>query len=324
MLNERRPINAEIRQAVYDKYNGRCTYCGRQITWSEFTIDHIVPLANGGTNEIDNLTCSCEHCNYLKGTKNTREFKIFVYTIIANALRFINNGLYDFDTGKFEFYSEKKSYNDFSLDEKKKFNNMLAPQMERFRKYINNPKINDKANMDTLADSIQNSFNNENKPPIKKSYTITEDELNELDKQKEEELQSEVSKVFESADDTIEEPEPSPMIPEEKEEDDSKEENVQQLSNPLPKGVFVQAEFKSLPKTLSPNARHFLGRVGQLFSTNPNLPLNETIAYYAALLEGQMDEKDYSKVVKELVSRGVLTGHKKFRKGKLVLVEHYV
>lgn len=40
-----------------------CTYCGSD---SSITVDHVVPLSKGGTNEIDNLTPACKPCNSSK------------------------------------------------------------------------------------------------------------------------------------------------------------------------------------------------------------------------------------------------------------------
>jgi hypothetical protein len=36
-----------------------------------FTIDHIVPLAQGGTDNLDNLALACFHCNRKKADKTT-------------------------------------------------------------------------------------------------------------------------------------------------------------------------------------------------------------------------------------------------------------
>jgi 5-methylcytosine-specific restriction endonuclease McrA len=32
-----------------------------------FTVDHIIPIAKGGTNSFDNLALACSHCNRQKG-----------------------------------------------------------------------------------------------------------------------------------------------------------------------------------------------------------------------------------------------------------------
>jgi 5-methylcytosine-specific restriction endonuclease McrA len=44
-----------------------CTYCGTPATeGNPLTIDHIVPLSRGGTNQLSNLTVACARCNRAK------------------------------------------------------------------------------------------------------------------------------------------------------------------------------------------------------------------------------------------------------------------
>lgn len=45
---------------------GRCVACGIK---APLTVDHIVPLAKGGTNWIENCQCLCRQCNSRKHTK---------------------------------------------------------------------------------------------------------------------------------------------------------------------------------------------------------------------------------------------------------------
>ena len=51
--------------------NGKCFYCNIELLpfgnkKTSFTIDHIIPLCNGGTNELINLVPSCLSCNCRK------------------------------------------------------------------------------------------------------------------------------------------------------------------------------------------------------------------------------------------------------------------
>jgi len=44
-----------------------CTYCGSPATeGNPLTIDHVVPLTRGGTNQRENLTVACYRCNRTK------------------------------------------------------------------------------------------------------------------------------------------------------------------------------------------------------------------------------------------------------------------
>ncbi len=45
---------------------GICYYCERKVTFSELTMDHLVPLARGGRSTKDNLVPSCKDCNNRK------------------------------------------------------------------------------------------------------------------------------------------------------------------------------------------------------------------------------------------------------------------
>ena len=45
-----------MRQRVYDKYDGHCAYCGREIKMSEMQVDHIIPIAHSILGQLDH-TC---------------------------------------------------------------------------------------------------------------------------------------------------------------------------------------------------------------------------------------------------------------------------
>lgn len=51
-----------------------CAYCGTDFTFAVPTVDHVRPLARGGTNDLDNLAWACLHCNLRKGTKLVEEW----------------------------------------------------------------------------------------------------------------------------------------------------------------------------------------------------------------------------------------------------------
>ena len=50
-----------------------CEYCHISEQWQyvRFTVDHIIPVKIGGTNEEDNLALACFHCNRRKGLQVT-------------------------------------------------------------------------------------------------------------------------------------------------------------------------------------------------------------------------------------------------------------
>jgi 5-methylcytosine-specific restriction endonuclease McrA len=63
------------REKIYQKFNGRCAYCGRKITLKEMQVDHYYPkhmpslsLAYGGfdVESFKNMMPSCRACNHYK------------------------------------------------------------------------------------------------------------------------------------------------------------------------------------------------------------------------------------------------------------------
>ena len=59
-----RYIPKAVRQAVLIRDNYRCVKCGTQ---KNLQFDHIVAIANGGSNEAGNVQLLCKRCNLDKG-----------------------------------------------------------------------------------------------------------------------------------------------------------------------------------------------------------------------------------------------------------------
>lgn len=60
------PIPAEVRKYVFQRDKYQCQSCGKTTTETQLTIDHIIPLARGGQNDISNLQTLCSRCNQKK------------------------------------------------------------------------------------------------------------------------------------------------------------------------------------------------------------------------------------------------------------------
>jgi hypothetical protein len=58
---------------LHEQQGGRCAYCRATLTL-RYTIDHIVPLARGGSNDPTNLCIACLICNSSKGAKLLSEW----------------------------------------------------------------------------------------------------------------------------------------------------------------------------------------------------------------------------------------------------------
>jgi hypothetical protein len=61
----RRAIGLAERGLIASAWNNKCAYCEDQAT--TFEIDHIVPHADGGSCDLENLCLSCKSCNRRKG-----------------------------------------------------------------------------------------------------------------------------------------------------------------------------------------------------------------------------------------------------------------
>lgn len=82
-------FSSDTRGRIYSKYNGICQICGRPVNKAEMTIDHIVPLAKGGTNEENNLQPAHEYCNQIKSCNTPQELTQFNVDALSYSL--LNN-----------------------------------------------------------------------------------------------------------------------------------------------------------------------------------------------------------------------------------------
>lgn len=65
------PYNSAV-QAERDKHT--CQSCGRKAPEVVLEVDHLLPVAKGGTDDFDNLITSCKDCNRGKYTKLIEDF----------------------------------------------------------------------------------------------------------------------------------------------------------------------------------------------------------------------------------------------------------
>jgi len=68
-------LSVDTVEELKAEYGGFCPYCNDKI--DDGHIDHIVPIASGGTNDRDNLVYCCATCNYEKWTRSLLEFMIY-------------------------------------------------------------------------------------------------------------------------------------------------------------------------------------------------------------------------------------------------------
>ncbi len=60
------PIPSSVRKYVFERDNYCCQSCGKTNEETQLTIDHIIPLAKGGSNDLSNLQTLCFKCNRAK------------------------------------------------------------------------------------------------------------------------------------------------------------------------------------------------------------------------------------------------------------------
>lgn len=69
-----RKISKSLRFEVFQRDKYTCQYCGRKPPEVELEVDHLIPVAEGGTDDFDNLVTSCRDCNRGKSTKIIEAF----------------------------------------------------------------------------------------------------------------------------------------------------------------------------------------------------------------------------------------------------------
>ena len=65
-------LGYEVREYLLNKWERKCAYCNAQDL--PLQVEHIFPLAKGGTDRVSNLCLACESCNLNKGTQDIELF----------------------------------------------------------------------------------------------------------------------------------------------------------------------------------------------------------------------------------------------------------
>ena len=63
------------RKNVWIRDRGTCQYCGRKVSLSNFTFDHVTPRCEGGKAWWTNIVVCCLKCNSSKGRKSVNRFR---------------------------------------------------------------------------------------------------------------------------------------------------------------------------------------------------------------------------------------------------------
>ena len=58
------------KRTLFRQQRGKCSGCGFAFEFRNLQVNHIVPVANGGTSRLENLQLLCVHCNHAKGERS--------------------------------------------------------------------------------------------------------------------------------------------------------------------------------------------------------------------------------------------------------------
>lgn len=110
------------RLEIYNKFNGHCAYCGKEIEYKDMQVDHFIPQrrAKRGRNKLRveeledprNLFCSCRRCNHYKRAHDIETFRRYIEEIpqkLANEYIYkvgADYGLVEYHPRKIKFYFE--------------------------------------------------------------------------------------------------------------------------------------------------------------------------------------------------------------------------
>lgn len=63
---------------------GLCYYCGQKFAPAELTMDHVVPLARGGSSTKNNLVTACKTCNNKKKENLSQSWDNLISSVDKN------------------------------------------------------------------------------------------------------------------------------------------------------------------------------------------------------------------------------------------------
>jgi len=85
VTTSRKSVPKHLRFEILRRDNHACRYCGAVAPDVKLTVDHVVPIALGGSNEPANLVTACADCN--NGKSATPADAVMVADVALDALR---------------------------------------------------------------------------------------------------------------------------------------------------------------------------------------------------------------------------------------------
>lgn len=77
-------VRGRVMAGQYCRHNKAflCTYCLARLNEHSVVIDHVWPVARGGTNVLENLQVTCRRCNEMKGAKTPDEAEEYINEVL--------------------------------------------------------------------------------------------------------------------------------------------------------------------------------------------------------------------------------------------------
>lgn len=75
-LKKRKQIVRFSRTNVFIRDQYRCQYCGETFQKSQLTLDHVMPVVQGGAKSWENIVTACKPCNQKKGGRTPKQAKM--------------------------------------------------------------------------------------------------------------------------------------------------------------------------------------------------------------------------------------------------------
>ena len=118
-MAERKSLSKKARFEVFKRDSFTCQYCGRKAPDVVLEVDHIKPIAEGGTNNIMNLITSCFDCNRGKGKRELSD-----------------NTTLQKQQKQMEILNEKRLQLEMLLDWRKELKDQLETEVEAIRQLL--------------------------------------------------------------------------------------------------------------------------------------------------------------------------------------------
>ena len=80
---KRKAISKKVREAVYNKYDKHCAYCGKKLEPKDWQLDHLIPVQRERFKKyseeqiecFENYMPSCRRCNHYKRSHSLESFR---------------------------------------------------------------------------------------------------------------------------------------------------------------------------------------------------------------------------------------------------------